>query len=336
MRSGVIFAVVLAALVACGAAAQRWGILRGAKPIVASAKAPRGSEWYVSYNRGGIDLHLLSQDLHGSMQAAKDADVLFVGNSRVMFAFRQPALKPFFARLGLRYYVLAFPYAERNLFAEALIQRHDLRPRWMIVNSDPFFVDRVSGVAEDALRSNPFSAWKLQLETATAFSVQHRLHALVPHWAPTGHERDWVLFRSYGDGTTHVGAVKGTPRPAKLQLKGRFAHVTAEQLEAARRFKLDANRRGCRLVFTSIPPRSPDLARELGGALRVPVVLPEVPKLMTCDGSHLDDASARRYAEAFLSELEPILAGRANPIPLPATLPFRLGPRGTAEADDDD
>ena len=69
----------------------------------------------------------------------KKADVLFLGNSRALFAFSSDAIANFFGKGKLRYYVLAFGTGETSQFAGALIRRYDLHPKVLVINADPFF-----------------------------------------------------------------------------------------------------------------------------------------------------------------------------------------------------
>ncbi|HEX2971107.1 MAG TPA: hypothetical protein VHP11_02170, partial [Tepidisphaeraceae bacterium] len=241
--------------------------------------------------------------------AAKNADVLFLGNSRVMFALGQDELKPFFKRLGLSYYVMAFPYGEPSSFPQAIIRKYDLRPKWLVVNADPFFVKRTSPFARMVMAEDWWNAWKFKLEMDLGFLVRSRLHQIVPCYDMTcPEEADWITFGSYRDGTTRVAVARGKAGGFK-KVPGRENTATKPQLlVAARRFKKDMDRRGVRMVLTTLPPHSPKMATTLGAALGVPVVLPDVKNLTTYDGGHLDRQSAARYASAFLAELEKVIA----------------------------
>src|SRR5262245_36309615 len=118
---------VLALLAAAGVMLRDLSAMRGSVPIVAAAERPSGN-WYLSYSRGSLDHAVLFRDLSGAARAMKEADVLFLGDSGAMFAFKHDLLAEFSARTGLRCFVLAFAYNERKAFAEALIRKHDLRP----------------------------------------------------------------------------------------------------------------------------------------------------------------------------------------------------------------
>lgn len=293
--------------------------LSGSKltPIPALAQKPSGDEWYLAYYRASIGEYVMYHNLHDAIRPAKKADVLFLGNSRTMFALGQKKLQPFFERLGLRYYVMAFPYHEQNRFPEAIIQKYNLRPKWLIVNVDPFFINKISPFARKVMSEDRWEAWKFKLETELAFRVRGYVHCVVPYYeVDRPGAAEWIAFGSYRDGTMQIVNTYGQSVPFKSLFTEQDTDLTPQILRSARRFQRDMERRGTRIVLTTIPPRPPKLVIDLGAALGVPVVVPNVDGLQSCDGSHFDPASAARYADAFLAELEKVVAGRSPNEPL--------------------
>src|ERR1700730_14891282 len=69
------------------------------------------------------------------------AQVLLLGNSRLMWAFSTKATDKAFHDLDIRYYLLGFGANERVRFPSAIIRKYQLRPKAVIVNADPFFID---------------------------------------------------------------------------------------------------------------------------------------------------------------------------------------------------
>jgi len=307
---------VLAALAALCLGLRDVPLLRKGRPIVADAERP-GPDWHLSYLRRGLDHDLLWHGLLGSAQAMKQADLLVLGDSSTLFAFAHESLEEFSRRTGLRCYVMALAYAEREDFAAALIKRHDLRPKWVIVNANPFFLHRESDMAQRARRSSAFDAWKTRLETVATYEASHALHRVLPHLDTDPLRVDWVLFRNDGDGAVEVAASSGEGHPARIAGVGTFAKAKESWIEGARVFDQWIRGRGGRLVLTTIPPRSPNIAIDIGEAVGAPVVVPDVPikELRTIDGVHLDGPSARRYSEAFLAQLERIVRGEVVPMP---------------------
>jgi hypothetical protein len=295
------------ALVAAGAVAKRLPPLKGLETAEEAAAVPEAPEWYLAYGYSSLDHHTLYHNFNDAAVPLKKADVLFLGHSRTLFALPQEVLAPFFRERGLSYYVMAFAYGESNQFPEALIRKYDLRPKWVVINADPFFWDNCSPPAKKAMADGCFDVWKYRLETRVGFEARRRLHRVVPAlMRPT--VPTWVFYRSYQDGTLRLAGYKGIGGPVPdvldaARLPKDLDHAVAE----AGRFKEEMAGRGARVVLTSVPPGPTVYARTMSERLHVPAVLPTVPGLMTCDGTHLTAESARRYSRAFLSDLGRVL-----------------------------
>lgn len=271
------------------------------------ARAPRAPGYYLAYSRAGVDEYALYHDLGGAIQAARQADVLFLGNSRAMFALPHETLRSYFARRGLRFYVLAFGYNESNVFAEAIMRRHGLRPRLVVVNADPFFTDQPSSFARTVMSGTLFDAWKFRFETEAAFAVRRRLHRLVPYFQVVPPQRDSVLFRSLVDGTTYVAAKDGAP--GAVGFADEPAQATPSEIACARRFQAELRARGASVILMCVPPGSVALAASLARSIDAPLIAPALRGLTTSDGNHLSRESAFRYSHAVLEQLDPVLSG---------------------------
>ena len=74
-----------------------------------------------------------------AVNSARNADVLFVGNSRVQIALSAPATAEWFSSLHARYYLLGFSYDENVNFTELLLRRIHARPQVYVIDVDGFF-----------------------------------------------------------------------------------------------------------------------------------------------------------------------------------------------------
>src|ERR1700730_12863032 len=118
------------------------------RPLSAKASPPPSADWYLAYFNGDVEHFAIYNDLDGAAEALKHADVLFLGDSRMQYAFRDRAvLHQFFSSRHLSYFILAFGYGEGRDFPEAIIRKFDLHPKWVILNDDPFFGNPTSPVA---------------------------------------------------------------------------------------------------------------------------------------------------------------------------------------------
>ncbi len=286
---------------------------------IATAEAPAsGATTYLAHDRGGhVDHHVLFHGLdRRARQRITEADVLFLGNSRLMFGLDQRELVKAFSPLGLRYYVLGFGHDEGHTFPRAIIERFGLRPRLVVANVDNFFsVDR-SPWAERVLDDGWFDAMKLRLEHTAAHAVRRRLHRIVPHWPDViANRTEFIIHRSAVDGTWDVGTQFAQSGPLPVAGEPReLVHIEPSVVARAQAFKADLDRRGTKLVLCLVP--SPDTPRArafaLGKVLGVPVVAPEPENPQTIDGSHLTEESAEAFSDTLLQELGPHLQDVAS------------------------
>ena len=291
-----------------GACVLRQPVAAGLRPRVAGAVCPEGDEWYLGYAGRGIDHAVLYHNLDDALRSARQARMLILGNSRVLYAVDQNELRAFEQRTGISVYCLAFAYGERYEFPQAIIEKHDLRPEWILVNAYPFFKPGLSVAARQPLAGDAFEARKARFEATAAFHARRFLHRWVPRLS--GVDRaDGAFYRSDRDGTifrSALGSSRGRD-PALDLIKPDLSDV-----DSALGFQARMVRRGARLVLTSVPPINDGYTVELGAKARLPVVIPEVADLQTFDGSHLDQDSARRFSAALFRQLEGIVQPAAG------------------------
>ncbi|MDH4064036.1 MAG: hypothetical protein OEW19_06525 [Acidobacteriota bacterium] len=307
-----LFVAVLGLLVAATAGMWlRYPALGGRVRNITRAERP-SSDHYLALDHGGhVDHHVLYFGTDAEALAhLRRADVLLLGNSRLMFAARPRVLDAFFEARGLRYYVLGFGFREADRFPLAIIEKFDLRPRLVIVNADGFFSDSVSDFGATVLQDSRFGAVRLQWEAEAAHEARRAMHLLVPNWLSLfgrpgfRSRREMVAYRSRTDGSWQMSPWD----PGEIWVPYHDPAqppLTDWERAAARRFKSAMDRRGAALVLTFVPNPMP-----LGGGpalfadlLRVPFVQAEPAGLRTQDGDHLDEASAVGWTEAFVAGL---------------------------------
>ncbi|MCC6162765.1 MAG: hypothetical protein IT182_05385 [Acidobacteria bacterium] len=309
-REIVVGLLTLAVCVLSGWAIWKHTPLRCYQLDVTTAADPP-PQHFLAHDRGGhVDHHVL---LHGTdrdvLQNMRRADVLLVGNSRLMFALRGESLRQYFTMRGLWPFAMGFGHLEQHEFPLAVMRRHDLRPKVVIANVDNFFGGVTSRWGARVMNDTAFDAWKVQAEASISHAVRRQLHTIVPHvpdlWDG---EREFVIYRSERDGAWFIATDFG--HGARLQefYRGRDI-VRPHNLELARAFKREVEARGGHLIFALVPGRDVSLthAQMLADLVDVPLVAPDLPGMRTMDGSHLTDASAERYASAFFQQLDPVL-----------------------------
>jgi hypothetical protein len=285
---------------------------------ISIANRPPGPEYYLAHDRGGhLDHHVL---FHGTdpeaMARLKEADVLFVGTSRMMFAIRSRVVTPWAVAHGLKYYALGFGHRDGDEWVLEIIRRHDLRPRLVVVNVDGFFGRRRSEWADRVRRDTRFGAIKAQLEGEIGHEMRRGIHQVIPNWIdlygrpgfPFGNE--FIAYRSRENGTWRVTPWPEPSMAAPAEDYG-VSEVGERIGEPARAFKEEMERRGARLVLTFVPTpdAGPGNPVALGAMLGVPVVGMGVDGLTSHDGSHLSEESAVFWSRRLVDDLRPYLPG---------------------------
>ena len=247
---------------------------------------------------------VLWHGLGDSIENARRADILFVGDSRMPVGLREEIIVPAAAALGLHVFSLACGHVGRVPFALELIRKHDLRPKIVVVVGGPHvFRNLWSAPEEQARKLTRWQAWTAWIEADARWRLQSWLHARLPKidWFDRDLIANWIMYRSTRTGwllpvvepssSIPIGVAPDDPSYAWL-------------LPVARELKQELDRRGALLVLSVVPYHDtrtghlPFLSHELG----VPMVLPSFDGVLTADGSHLSRSSAASYAEAFWSQ----------------------------------
>ena len=268
---------------------------------------PRFGSFYLAHDRGGhIDHHVLFHGIDAvALEHLRAADVLFLGNSRLMFALEPHTMREFFSTTGRRYYVLGFGHEEQDDFPLEIIRAHELRPKLVVVNADHFFAAERSEWATKVIEETDFDAWKIRFEGEAAHQVRRVLHRVLPHYVDLrGGQREVVLYRSREDGTWFVAnqfddGVRFDWPPGDRETPG------PDALAAAIAFKREVESRGARLVLCIVPGPGVSLhrARAIADHLSVPLIVPEAGNVHTIDHSHLSAGSAIAVASSLLEQL---------------------------------
>ena len=279
---------------------------RGRPPVLATLADPPWPGHYLAYNGINLDEIILFYNLAGSMEAARKADILCLGNSRLQYAFRKKSIQALAEKVGMRVFSLSLA-GEGAPFTMKVLRKYDLRPNWVIVNADSFLGSETSNLGEKLLRKSKFDGWKMVLDGVCTFDAQRWLHRRVPYLSPTQFRGpQWVVYRDWLDGTIQVAASWGKAGPVQDD-ESSGGRATPEDVKVAAQVIDELRSRGAKVVLICIPPSVPLLARAVAQECHVPLIRPEVADLMTIDESHLDQSSADRYGQAVLDELVPLI-----------------------------
>jgi hypothetical protein len=227
---------------------------------------------------------------------AKDADVLFLGNSHAQYAFSTPAAADWFSAASISYYLLGFTYYDGMAFAQALLRRIQPKAKVYVINLDDFFTPWASPPAMQAMH-DPGARSHYE-----AKRLWQRAHEAICKRARFICGRNYAIFRSRESGafTLSRGSVVFQAKPVSYDQTIREDIVKANAAAASKFLSSLPVQEEC-VILTAVPTvetKTGD-ASAIAEALHKVLVNPEIAGLKTFDGSHLDQPSAERWSKAF-------------------------------------
>jgi hypothetical protein len=247
---------------------------------------------YAEYEHGAVYF-----DLEPAVQNfARNADVLFLGNSRLQVAFSTAATADWFSAASARYYLLGFSYFENMTFAEKLLRKIHPRAKVYVINVDDFF-ERSETEPMKTISHDP-EAVRNQYETKRLWQQPHeRICKTFAALCGT----KFVIFRSRETGAYYTeGAFQHTTVPVSYdQVINK--DVVIRNTAAAADFLSQFTKGSC-VILTNVPFVGTKIgnANAIGAGLGMKLVIPEVSEgLQTFDGYHLDKPSAEHWSQAF-------------------------------------
>ena len=247
---------------------------------------------YADYEHGAFYFNLQPSLQH----FVREADVLFLGNSRLQIAFSTAATADWFAALPARYYLMGFSYFENQLFAEKLLRQIRPRAKVYVINVDNFF---------DRSESPPVKTILHNSEARNRYKgkgLWQRVHEPICKTVSALCGDKYVIFRSRETGAYYTEGVVPQTRITPVSYDRSIDQdVVIRNTASATDFLLHFTREEC-VILTMVPfvgtkiEDANAIAARLGLKLLSPGLL---DGLRTFDGYHLDSASAERWSQAF-------------------------------------
>ncbi len=278
--------------------------------------------------RAGDHLYLAADDFFydhvaymfeetGPIEAARRADLLFLGNSRMMFGVNYQGVMEALEGTGAHPHWMGLGVGETWKLPTEIVQERHLAPKLVVVNCDADYFGKGYSVFAKYLKAlGP----ERSLKMARNKNQKNRRWRLlmrifpVPQFDPWSlslkHTRVPYVYRSveYGDWVVvdpalMEKATQAITKPGPAPLPENFP----QQVENARRL-LDLTRaRGGEMVFIVVPNHDHDesVALALGRELGVTVLVePDWTGYETFDVSHLKPASSLRYTRHIFAKLK--------------------------------
>ena len=298
-RSGLYILLVLA--VALGAAAyglREYGIF-------SCQASGYSSDRYLSYcnatSYGDYDHGAVWFGLEPAVDtAARNASVLFLGNSRTQFAFSSRATADWFSSLSESYYLLGFSHEENYTFEVPLLRKLHPRAKVYVINIDTFFERSETSPAKTVMRD----------ESARARYEQKRqwqeIHQAVCTTVKGVCGNDEAIYRSRSVGSWKVtgnafpGGQVSYDEVIDQKMLSSYTALGKEYLPG-----LTADR-AC-TILTIVPTVKTGIgtAQATANELGFRLVAPRLTGLVTFDPIHLDRESAQRWSAEFFEEAGP-------------------------------
>jgi hypothetical protein len=251
-----------------------------------------GTTAYGDYDHGAFWFGLEPE----AGQHAAEADVLFVGNSRLQFGFSAPALGRWFSANGLKYYLLGFSHFENDTFSGPLLRSLHPRARSYVIDVDDFFSDHASDPGNDVMYGGPNT--RARYETKRNWQTIHRI---VCTWQPSLCGDKIAFYRQRDTGEWQLSWNMASTRLFEPADSPVDYESVARMKPIAEKFISDLGvDRSC--VFLTYVPTANHRATvsALAQALGFDLISPPLDGLQTFDGIHLEPGSAERFVRAFL------------------------------------
>lgn len=250
-----------------------------------------------------------------AQRAAANADVLFLGNSRMQFALSTDATTQWFSSIDAQFYLLGFSFGENTQFEAPLLDRLNPLAKVYVINVDRFFDEDWVSSPVQAIRHRPDDALASFEEKKRWQTFHKSICTAVP--AICGHQV--AFFRSRGNGAWQLqgserfkaAAVSDTvPDADDLAHLKRYAELGQEFVS-----RLPVDRQCVILTIAPWEATKASEARAIADALKLDLVAPKLEGLRTLDGDHLDRESAQRWSAAFFEAAGPRIRQCLHPAP---------------------
>lgn len=271
--------------------------------------------WYRDFGGRSIpqiqDQDVFYSNLGGSVDAAKNADIVFLGPSFVSYALDRQTLEDSRPLNPLKIYNMAFVGIRGGEFSRRVIERWKIRPRLWVINADDQFVHFFSNDLNVTLgpQKQPIAAVQRNRLRGYLTVIGRNLHWRIEdmiaayqngYFTPTG------LYRSISDGDMGLDANPGFVAPGNkpmLSARDPDCHTNSAVVDYARSFLDEV---GGQVVLTLVPHSQSCVqqAAELAKALNVELIAPPFDGLTTIDGGgHLDRYGAQKFTSYLAREI---------------------------------
>ena len=278
-------------------------------------QAPRpGSDEYIAYCQsttyGDYDYGAFWFGMEPeATNAAANAQVLFLGNSRTQFGLSTKATADWFSSLPATYYLLGFAFNVTYKFEGAILRKLRPKAKVYVINIDLFFEQAEPPPASVVIQD---SGARSRYESKRWWQV---IHEAVCGSHPTicGNRHAFVRSRATGAWRLSGGPIRSVPVVYDEHVDQNMVKV---YVGLANQFLSNLPvHRDC-VILTVLPTgdtsswdevgaTSIGTAKAIAADLGLNLIAPKLTGLTTFDESHLDPQSAERWSAAFTEAAGP-------------------------------
>lgn len=233
---------------------------------------------------------------------AVEAEVLFLGNSRMQFAFSSQATHDWFSSFSIRYYLLGFSSTENISFTAPLLSKLHPRAKVIVINVDRFFEDKESDVGAAILRGGDVL---LRSKEKRFWQIFHKP---ICTQLPMICGKAVSFFRTRETGAWHLNGFR-LWEESKAVADGPASDTDRWNIyaELGKQFLSQLPIRQDCVLLTIAPSNATKMAEAtaIANSLNLDLLVPLLDGLQTFDGSHLDRPSAERWSRAFFDTAGP-------------------------------
>ena len=235
--------------------------------------------------------------------SAASADVLFLGDSRMVIGFSTAATTKWLSSASASFYLLGFYAFENSIFERALLRKLKPRAKVYVIPIGDFFQPFEAPIAKNIMHDSA---------ARNLYDVKRNLqfaHKAICMKLPTICGNGFAVFRSRQTGMWYMetSRFKGRERQVSYDPQNHEGEIN-DAVAIGRTFLSELPVKTECVILTVVPTVGTKLsiANAIASGLGKTLVVPQhLDGLQTLDGTHLDRASAERWSEAFFKTAGP-------------------------------
>lgn len=266
------------------------------------------------------DRDILYHNIGKSIQHARQADIVLIGHSMLLWGMRADLIEQFERKHGVKIYNLGSAGDGSGEFLRLVIKRWKLKPKLWVINADDHAANFFNVSLDDFGVSGKSSAINVvkygRLKgwvNVVGRNVRWRVEDFLFDHLPRSLTKSFFsgsglqVWRNAENGNWYLEKVSSyvDPNNALIKLtRPQNCHTNPMEIARAKRYLSEI---GGTSIFTLVPYHEfcPQRVRELASSLNVETVVPPNVAYSSADGgAHLDKKGAIAFTSFFLAALE--------------------------------